>query len=189
MRILRTSRLRLTPVTTQNAAVLWRVLQAPDLRSFQDLPNLRVGAFTALVRGRPRCLQAGAVGRFEWLVYLHRVRRPVGWVSVRLSERDAAAEIGYTIVREFRNQGIATEAVRALLEEAFERANVERVSAYCIPKNRSSRRVLSRLGFREGALVRSGASVGGHPVDVLHYILGRGHWIQSAKTIEISASA
>lgn len=189
MRIIRTSRLRLTPVTAQNAAVLWRVLQAPDLRTFQDLPNLRAGAFTALVKGRPRCLRAGAVGRFEWLVYLHRVRRAAGWVSLRLCERDGAAEIGYTIVREFRNQGVATEAVRALLEEAFERANVERISAYCIPGNRPSRRVLDRLGFREGALVRSGASVGGRAVDVLHYVLLRGHWIQSAKTIEIPASA
>jgi len=189
MRTIRTQRLRLVPVTAQNAAVLWRVLQAPDLRTYQDLPNLSAGAFRAMVVSRPKRLRPGAVGRFEWIVYLHRMRRPAGWVSLRLSERDDAGEIGYTIVREFRRRGLATEAVRSLLEEAFSRAKIDRVSAYCVPSNQPSRDVLTRLGFREGALVHNGASVAGKAVDVLHHVLSRRDWIQSAKTIEIPASA
>ena len=189
MRVIRTQRLRLTPVTTQNAAVLWRLLQAPDLRMFQDLPNLSAGAFSGMVSGRPKRLRPGAVGRFEWLVYLHRMRRPAGWVSLRISDRDDAGEIGYTIAREFRSRGFATESVRALLEEAFTHAKLARVSAYCVPENRASRRVLARLGFREGTLVHNGASVAGRAVDVLHCIMARRDWAQSAKTIEIPASA
>ena len=189
MKVIRTQRLRLVPVTTQNAAVLWRLLQAPDLRMFQDLPKLSAGAFRAMVGSRPKRLRPGAVGRFEWLVYLHRMRRPAGWVSLRLSEREDAAEIGYTIVREFRHRGFATDAVRALLDEAFLRGKVDRVSAYCVPSNQPSRSVLCRLGFREGALVHNGASVAGQAVDVLHHVISRRDWIQSAKTIEIPASA
>ena len=176
-------------MTLQNAAVLWRLLQAPDLRVFQDLPNLSEGAFRGMVGSRPERLRAGAVGRFEWLVYLHRMRRPAGWVSLRLAERDDAGEIGYTIVREFRRRGFATEAVRALVHEAFTRAQLDRISAYCVPNNQPSRKVLGRLGFREGALVHNGASVAGRAVDVLHHVIARRDWLQSAKTIEIPASA
>jgi len=189
MRLIRTQRLRLTPVTTHNAGVLWRLMQAPELRTFQDLPNLRAGVFTAMVGRRPPRLRPGAVGRFEWLIYLHRMRRPAGWISLRLCERDDAGEIGYTVVREVRNRGIATEAVRALLHEAFERASLERISAYCVSENRPSRRLLEQLGFRDGVLVRKGASVGGRAVDVLHHVLERRDWLQSAKTIEIPAFA
>ncbi|MBV8688759.1 MAG: GNAT family N-acetyltransferase [Candidatus Eremiobacteraeota bacterium] len=189
MRLIRTQRLRLVPVTGQKAALLWRLLQAPDLRMFQDLPNLSEGAFRAMVNSRPKRLRPGAVGRFEWLVYLHRMRRPAGWVSLRLSERDDTGEIGYTIVREFRGRGFATEAVAALLHEAFARGQLDRISAYCVPDNRPSRKVLARLGFREGALVHNGASVAGRAVDVLHHVIARRDWLQSAKTIEIPASA
>ncbi len=156
---------------------------------FQDLPNLSAGAFRAMVGTRPKRLRRGAAGRFEWLVYLHRMRRPAGWVSLRLADRDDAGEIGYSIVREFRRRGFATEAVHALVQEAFLRTHLDRISAYCVPKNQPSREVLRRLRFREGALVRNGASVAGQAVDVLHYVISRRDWAQSAKTIEIPASA
>src|SRR5579884_2719010 len=123
MRLIRTDRLRLTPVTVQNAGTLWTVLQQPDLRTYQELPSIGAAAFTDMVSKRPKILRPGASGRFEWLVYVHRVRKPVGWVSLRVADRDlVTGEIGYTIVRDFRERGIASEAVCALLDEAFTQA-------------------------------------------------------------------
>lgn len=190
MRTLRTARLRLTPVTVQNAGALWRVLQGPDLRHYQDLPNVGEEAFARMVAKRPRRLHAAATGRFEWLIYLGGVRSALGWVSLRIADKQPrGGEIGYSVLPDFRDRGIATEAVRALITEGFESGGLARVSAYCVPANAASRRVLKTLGFRDAGLVHHGASVGGRPVDVLHHTLRKQDWTQSANSTVIPASA
>jgi ribosomal-protein-alanine N-acetyltransferase len=190
MRTITTRRLRLVPVTVENAGSLWNVLQQPDLRAFQDLPNVGAAAFAEMVAKRPRHLNPAATGRFEWLIYVASAQRPVGWVSLRIAERDpATGEVGYSLVRDFRNKGIATEAVRALVEEAFDRARLARVHAYCVPENKASRRVLERVGFRFEGTLPHGATVSGQPVDVLMHTVDRETWCQSGNSIVMPASA
>lgn len=189
MRTIRTERLRLTPVTVQNAGTLWNVLQQPDLRSYQELPNVGAAAFTDMVSKRPKVLRPGASGRFEWLIYVSRVRKPVGWVSLRVAERDMeTGEIGYSIVRDFRGRGIATEAVRALLDEAFTQGGLVRINAYCLPENMPSRRLLERLTFSADGVLPRGATVNGHIVDVLMHRIDRVRWAQSGNSMVIPAS-
>jgi len=190
MRVLRTRRLTLTPVTVHNATVLWNVLQQPDLRRYQDLPSVGAAAFADLVSRRPKVVRPGAWGRFEWLVYFEGFKRAAGWISLRISEREPeAGEIGYSILREFRSRGIATEAVGALIAEAFERAELTTLRAYCVPENEASRRVLEHAGFDFERILPHGASVNGEAVDVLAHVLTEERWRQSGKTMEIPASA
>ncbi|MDQ6932573.1 MAG: GNAT family N-acetyltransferase [Candidatus Eremiobacteraeota bacterium] len=190
MKIIRTERLRLAPVTAQNSKALWNVLQAPDLREYQDLPKVGAATFNAMVAKRPRRLGPGSIGRFEWLMYLHRHRKPMGWVSLRISGREThSAEIGYSIVSEFRGRGFAREAVWALLQEGFMGARLDRISAYLMPDNAASRRLLQRLGFRDGGIVPKGASLGGSPVDVRVFHLNKKDWLASANSMEIPAFA
>lgn len=176
MRVLRTRRLRLVPVTTFNAEVLWNVLQEPDLRTFQDLPDTSKAHFMRIVAQRPEHLVAGSGGRYEWLIYydLPEEGTPLGWVSLRLAERvPPAGEIGYSVVAAERRRGIASEAVAALAHEAFERAGVHELRAYCVPENEASRAVLHRCGFIDEGLTTHGATVNGRPVDVIGHVLAR----------------
>ena len=189
MRTLHTRRLRLTPVTAQNAAALWTILQQPDLRTFQDLPNVGVQVFSAMVAKRPKRLRAGVSGRFEWLVHFARGRKPVGWVSLRITEKELhSGELGYSVLREFRRRGIGSEAVRVIIGEAF-KCGLMRVRAYCVPENEPSRRLLERIGFEAEGVLPRGATVSGRPVDVLVHRMERDRWRQSGKTIDIPASA
>ena len=189
MRTIRTARLRLVPVTAHNAAALWSVLQQPDLRTYQDLPSVGAAAFAEMVSKRPKALCPGASGRFEWLIHVPRIRKPVGWVSLRVAERDVSAgEVGYSVVRDYRGRGIATEAVRMLVDEAFDQAQLARLNAYCVPENSASRQVLRNAGFSCEGVLPHGATVSGHPVDVLMHQLNRENWSQSGNSIEIPAS-
>ena len=177
MREIRTARLRLVPVTVKNAGVLWEVLQEPDLRDFQDLPNLNRDAFVKAVHARPKRFTAGTTGRFEWLLHFIHGLEPLGWVSLRLSDGDkSSAEIGYSVVRAYRHRGIATEAVAALIGEGFHRARLQRIRAYCLPENHFSRAVLKRAGFETDGTLPRGATVQGRPVDVLTHILTCADW-------------
>jgi [ribosomal protein S5]-alanine N-acetyltransferase len=178
MRTLHTERLRLVPVTPANAAVLWNVLQAPDLRDYQDLPDIGLSQFSRTVATRPNVLAPGASGRFEWLIFFEGDdRTPLGWVSLRVGEKSSStAEIGYSVVAEFRGRGIATEAVGALVDEGFVRLHLRRMRAYCMPENLSSLAVLQRCGFERDGVMPNGATVSGHPVDVLAHLLERERW-------------
>jgi ribosomal-protein-alanine N-acetyltransferase len=182
MRTIRSERLRLVPVTPENAPVLWDVLQEPDLRDFQDLPDIDVAQFARTVASRPVTLESGVAGRFEWLIYFDEPHdgEPLGWVSLRISERSrSTAEIGYSVVRAYRDRGIATEAVAALVNEGFRHVQLKRMRAYCVPENLSSRAVLRRNGFEDEGVLPHGATVQGHPVDVIAHTIERDRWESS----------
>ena len=179
MRTILSARLRLVPVTSSNAELLWQVLQEPDLRDYQDLPDLNRAQFARVVGARPKRFAAGAVGRFEWLVHYvdEGEAAPLGWVSLRITESNrATAEIGYSVVGAYRGKGIATEAVAALIGEGFSRARLREIRAYCLPENLSSRAVLRRNGFEDRGTLTRGATVGGKPVDVIVHSLERERW-------------
>lgn len=188
MRVIRTERLRLVPATAANAAILWRVLQEPDLREFQDLPEVDRAQFERMVAARPTTFEPGVAGRFEWLIHLEGVGEPVGWTSLRLAERaSTAGEIGYSVLRAYRGRGIATEAVTAIIDEAFERVLVRRIRAYCVPENTASRRVLEHAGFLADGILPHGATVRGRPVDVIGYVIERRD-VSSGQTMDMPAS-
>lgn len=178
MRTIETARLRLVPVTAENAGLLWEVLQEPDLREYQDLPNVERSQFLRIVGGRPKRLTSGSVGRFEWLLHFAaKEGAPLGWVSLRIVEStQSVAEIGYSVVRAHRRCGIASEAVAALVEEAFRHVRLQEIRAYCVPENQASRAVLRRSGFEHEGTLRRGATVQGKPVDVIAHALDRARW-------------
>lgn len=181
VRTIQTPRLRLVPVTSANAGVLWRLLQEPDLRDYQDLPDVNRAQFLRVVGARPSRFGTGTPGRFEWLLHNDAAGgEPIGWVSLRVGDADrTTAEIGYSVVRAHRGHGIATEAVSALLEEGFIRARLREIRAYCLPENLSSRAVLRRSGFEDEGILKHGATVGGKPVDVVLHTLPRERWEKS----------
>ncbi|MBV8067396.1 MAG: GNAT family N-acetyltransferase [Candidatus Eremiobacteraeota bacterium] len=162
--------------------MLWELLQEPDLRDYQDLPDVDRAAFLRIVGARPARFAPEAVGRFEWLLHsLLDAVQPLGWVSLRIADVGrATAEIGYSVVREHRGEGIATEAVAALVAEGFRRGGLREIRAYCLPENLSSRAVLRHNGFDEEGTLARGATVAGKPVDVILHCLLYERWMSGA---------
>lgn len=61
------------------------------------------------------------------------------------------AEVGYDLARTHWGKGIASEALRAIIQFGFERMSLHRIYASTIADNHRSVRLLERLGFqREG---------------------------------------
>ncbi|MBV8371509.1 MAG: GNAT family N-acetyltransferase [Candidatus Eremiobacteraeota bacterium] len=182
MKPLRAGRVTLVPVEAHNARELWAVLNAPDLRKYQDIPRVRAEEFERQVRARPKALRPSATGRFEWLVKTGEPERAVGWISLRVNDRaPRVGEVGYSLLSEARGLGYATEALGAVIGEAFAAGELDEVQACIVPANVPSRKVLDRTGFREERMLRSGAMIRGRHVDVLLFSLTRASWIRARR--------
>ncbi|MEY9949100.1 GNAT family N-acetyltransferase [Kitasatospora sp. GAS1066B] len=87
-------------------------------------------------------------GWFQYAIELRTDGRLIGDLGVHLHENLRQAELGFTLAPEHQGHGYATEAVRAVLRELFERRGLHRVSAVCDARNRSSAGLLERVGFQ-----------------------------------------
>lgn len=81
----------------------------------------------------------------EYVVVLNG--KIIGGVNLEQCSDQNAYEIGWTINRDYRNCGYATEAAFALILYAFDVLKADRVQAHCDSRNASSERVMKKLGM------------------------------------------
>jgi ribosomal-protein-alanine N-acetyltransferase len=63
-------------------------------------------------------------------------------------DEDNVAEVGYSIVPEYRNRGYATEALRACIRWGFQEQGMKAIIADTLQDNIASIKVLTRVGMR-----------------------------------------
>ncbi|MBZ0302382.1 MAG: GNAT family N-acetyltransferase [Anaerolineae bacterium] len=146
--ILRTERLTLRQLTSQDAEALLAIFDPEEARRFSTRPPLEtreaaikmINWFNDLTHHR----QA-----IQWGITLHENERVLigtcGWYSWAQSDR--RVDIGYHIVPSQWGQGYATEATRAMLRWCFENLDLHRIQADCTAGHDASERVLLKCGF------------------------------------------
>lgn len=82
------------------------------------------------------------------------------------------AELGFTLAREFQGRGLATEAVREMIDLLFERTGVGRVVTMTDERNQPCIRMLDRVGMRRVTCVNS--VLRGEPFTGWVYVRPRG---------------
>lgn len=82
---------------------------------------------------------------------------PIGSIAVmEIKELTASAHVGYCIGKAWWHQGIAAEALKAVMDFLFDLVGAERIEARHDPRNPNSGRVMQKCGMRyEGTLRRS----------------------------------
>jgi len=91
--------------------------------------------------------------------------------DIQLQHRRAT--LGYLLARPYWGQGLAGEAVRALLAHGFDALDMVRIEAEVIPGNDASTALLARLGFRCEGLLRARWRVDEKAIDVQLWALLR----------------
>ena len=85
---------------------------------------------------------------YDWAVILKEENKMVGTCGfTRFHMPHDCGEIGYVINPAYRGRGIATEAVRAVMDFGFSRLGLHRIEAKYIDGNYASRRVMEKLGM------------------------------------------
>lgn len=76
-------------------------------------------------------------------------RRYIGGAGLRsVEDSRSILDIGYALAPKFHGKGFGTEAVGALVNEAFAKRGAERIFANVFVGNQTSRNVAEKLGFR-----------------------------------------
>jgi len=92
-------------------------------------------------------------GAFDWAdyIYIHKQEKKVigdgGFKGP--PDTDGRVEIGYAIIPEYRNKGLATEGALALAEWAFSNVGVSKVCAETSVNGTASMRVVQKLGMQK----------------------------------------
>lgn len=94
----------------------------------------------------------------------------------RFEQGSARAELGYALGRAYWGRGLMHEALEALIGSAFAGMGLRRLEAEVDPRNRSSARLLRRLGFTREGLLRQRWVTKGEVKDVEMYGLLRDEW-------------
>jgi ribosomal-protein-alanine N-acetyltransferase len=154
---LTTERLILREVVAEDAEDLLVFRGDPEVQRYNLVPMRNVQEALSLVR----TMQAWYDSRYavQWGITLRDEKRVLGLCGLHdWNRRHRRASLGYDLARSHWGQGIATEAVRAVLRFGFEQWNLNRIEAITVVDNDRSIRLLERLGFhREG--VRRGYSL------------------------------
>ena len=86
----------------------------------------------------------------NWEIILKSSSCSVGGIGLAgLPDDQGTTEIGYALDQKFRGQGIATEAVQALSEWAFQDADLQIIRAETPVDNEGSQRVLEKNNFQK----------------------------------------
>jgi ribosomal-protein-alanine N-acetyltransferase len=90
-------------------------------------------------------------GWYFWVYISPVINRLVGVGGFKgAPAASGQVEIGYSMLASYREQGLATEAVNALIDWAYEHGEVRRVVAHTRSDRNPSHRVLEKAGFVEG---------------------------------------
>lgn len=104
-------------------------------------------------------------------------QRIIGDIGVHfLDKANRQVEIGCTLNKGFQNKGYATEAVERVLDFLFVDLKKHRVITSIDPDNKSSIRLVERIGFRKEAHFIESLYLNGKWVDDLVYAILEREW-------------
>jgi ribosomal-protein-alanine N-acetyltransferase len=148
---LATSRLTLRPLEESDVEPLWPYVSDPSLPRMMMWAAHKSRDETLAFIAHTRALTAAGIDRV-WAIRegdalvgtigLHRISHQAGaWETHH-------GELGYWIAPARQNQGLATEASRAVIDHAFDTLGLHKITVTCLDANLASQRVIEKLGFR-----------------------------------------
>jgi ribosomal-protein-alanine N-acetyltransferase len=176
---LETSRLRLRPLTPDDAASIFLYACNPNMTRYtlwdthqsindtlwfvQDYAHSRYSnqepdPLGIVMKNDADALVIGSIGCF--------------WSN----KANEVMELGYSLAEPYWGRGIIAEASRPLIDFVFREYAVTRLQARVFVGNAGSERVLQKLGFTREGVLRSAQQLRGRTLDVAMYSLLRSEW-------------
>jgi ribosomal-protein-alanine N-acetyltransferase len=108
-----------------------------------------------------------------WGIVYKENNKVIGTCDISLAIKHFRAEIAYAISRDYWGKGLMTEAVKEVIKFGFEKMNLNRIQAMCIPENIGSYRVMEKVGMKYEGLIREYMYIKGKFQDLKLYSILR----------------
>ncbi|MCE9644585.1 MAG: GNAT family N-acetyltransferase [Chloroflexi bacterium] len=154
MDIIRTDRLLLRELTTQDAAFILDLYTQPSFLQFIGDRGLRNPDDARDFISKRMIDSYQRLGFGLYLVLLKEDETPIGICG--LIKRDALedVDIGYAFLPQYWSKGYAVESASAVLTYARDTLGIKRLAAITLPDNHSSIRVLEKIGLKYKGMVK-----------------------------------
>lgn len=152
---LETERLILRQLQSDDASDLYAYYSDPDVYQYLDWhgPDSVEDAAERVISNWSHWYAEQRIIR--WGIVLKATQRLIGTVFFCDFVGESRADIGYELAKASWNQGIMTEALRAVLAFGFETMRLHRIQAIVNPENTASIKVLKKAGFVEEGVLRT----------------------------------
>jgi ribosomal-protein-alanine N-acetyltransferase len=151
--ILQTPRLTLRPLSRDDAPAMHGLMSDADVMAFWDVPPIEDPELTArILESQIAAMEHGTTA--AWSMARTQDLRFVGCCDLSQIDRwHHRAELGFITDRDFWGEGLAHEALQAVIDHAAQHLRMRRLSARTHLGNVRSVRLLEKLGFvQEGVL-------------------------------------
>lgn len=149
-----TERLELRPFREDDAAFVIAMFNDESFIRFIGDRNVRTMDQARDYIARRLLLVHHPEGLGPFLAELKQTSQAIGFCTLFQRDWLEDVDLGFAFLPEFRSQGFALEASRALLEYACNTMGFARICAIASSNNVASARLLGRLGFVPGGSVR-----------------------------------
>lgn len=151
--VLETERLVLRKITNEDANSILKYLSDEEVMKYYGLEPFKSINDAIDEISWYQSLQNNKTG-IRWGITLKNQGIVIGSCGFHNSvSQHFRTEIGFELSKERWGKGIALEAVEAIICYGFEHMNFQRIEALIEPPNRSSQKLVEKLGFfREGLL-------------------------------------
>ena len=174
MPALETPRLRLRKLTMQDATDIFRYSRDTQVaRHVLWDAHRTIGDSRAYLRYMLRRYRQHEAA--SWGIEYRATGQIIGTIGFMWIQTDnSAAEVGYSLSRDYWNRGLMTEALQAVIDYGFGRLNLNRIEAQHETANPASGAVMRKCGMQKEGTLRQRLYNKGRYVDVdLYAILRR----------------
>lgn len=178
---LQTERLQLRWLIDSDVPALFDVFSDPEVMRYWGAPPFldETAAATLLEDIRQHFSEKTL---FQWGVVQQIDDRVIGTCTLsHLDAKNRRAEIGFALGRGHWGKGYMIEALNGLFRFAFDELKLHRLEADVDPRNGSSIRLLTRMGFEREGYMRERWLVGEEVCDTVYFGLLAREWRQGER--------
>ena len=169
--VLETERLLLRELKEEDAEDLYEIFSSEEVMRYYGMyPVEEIESVKEMIRN----FHSGFMNNrsIRWGIVEKLSSKVVGTCGFHcINERHLRTEIGYELSEKYWHKGYMQEALKEIIGYGFDKLKFMRIEGLIYPDNKSSRKSLEKLGFREEGLLREYMNFRDERTDLLIFSL------------------